>query len=198
VTNRIAFDTAVRRAAFCTGTKRWCVETDRGTYHAKFLINANGYFASAPHTPAFPGIEAFKGEVVHLARLDGKTDLGGKRVILVGSGASAISAAPELCARSRSLTLLQRSPTYIFEESNKIGCIVNLAQRLFERGYSAPLQVVNYFIQVKDDLIFVLFRRWGNPSSGGIGRIRSTRRPMSSTSSRGTTHGTKGLRSPSD
>lgn len=160
ITDKIQFGTIVEKTVFDTKEKIWNVYTNKGRFSSKFIINANGYFAGAPHTPHFAGTEKFKGEITHLLHLDKKKNIKHKRVVLVGSGASAICAAPVLCANSLSMTLLQRSPSYIYEENNEIGIFVNLAQKLYRRGWTFPVKVVNYFLQLKDDLVFVLFRKF--------------------------------------
>jgi cation diffusion facilitator CzcD-associated flavoprotein CzcO len=83
----------------------------------------------------------------------------GKSIVLVGSGASAISAAPALAAESQSLTLLQRSPSYIYEDGNKPGFFTNLAQKLYRIGFKLPVVVVNFFLQWRSDLVFIAFRK---------------------------------------
>jgi len=160
ITDKILFDTIVGESVFDTKGKTWNVYTNKGCFNSKFIINANGYFAGAPHIPNFEGAEEFKGEITHLLHLDKRKNIKHKRVVLVGSGASAICAAPVLCANSLSMTLLQRSPSYIYEENNTIGIFVNLAQKLYRSGWAYPVKVVNYFLQLKDDLIFVLFRKF--------------------------------------
>jgi cation diffusion facilitator CzcD-associated flavoprotein CzcO len=164
--DKILFGVKVEKAAFDTKEKIWRVHTNKGCFKSKFLINANGYFSDKPHSPNFPGTEKFKGEITHIVHLDKKADIKNKRIVLVGSGASAICAAPELCSNSLSMTLLQRSPSYIYEENNKIGVFVNMAQKLYEVGWAYPMKVVSYFIQLKDDLIFVVFRNF--PSIGKL------------------------------
>ena len=80
--------------------QRWAVHTNRGVFAAQFLINGNGYFADEPHVPAFRDADKFKGEIVHTSHLDGRRSFAGKKVVVVGSGATAICCAPEL-ARGR-------------------------------------------------------------------------------------------------
>ena len=101
----------------------------------------------------------FKGEVTHLFKVTRNTDLKGKSIVLVGSGASAISSAPALAAECSSLTLLQRTPSYIYEDNNQPGWFSNMAQKLHAAGFQLPVKVVNFFLQLKCDLVFVVFRK---------------------------------------
>ena len=150
----------VTRAVFDLAEQRWIVHTSQGTFTARFLINGNGYF-SEPYVPRFPGADTFEGEIVHTAALDDRRTFSDKHVVLVGSGSTAVCAAPALAPPvSRSLVLLQRSPTYIYEISNVADRLTRLCQALHARGVTAPLTVLRYYLQARDDLIFVGFRRF--------------------------------------
>jgi cation diffusion facilitator CzcD-associated flavoprotein CzcO len=153
------FNTEVSKAEFSEDELMWRLHTNRGVFKSRFLINTNGYFADRPHIPEFEGSDTFNGDIFHLFDVDDKTPIAGRHIVLVGSGASAISAAPALTAVAASMTLLQRSPSYIYEQSNDIGIFVNIAQKLHHAGFSVPLKLVNYFLQLKSDLVFVLFRK---------------------------------------
>jgi monooxygenase len=159
IRDRTVFGITVERAEFRSRENRWYVHTNKGVYCSRFLINANGYFLDAPHVPSFAGTDTFKGELLHLFHVDEHTSLKDRNIVLVGSGASAITAAPALCEHAASVTLLQRSPSYIYEEDNQIGPFVNLAQKFYRAGVRFPVQLVTYFMQLKDDLIFVMFRK---------------------------------------
>lgn len=154
----IRFNTRVTRAVFDTTRWRWTVDTTAGVFTSDFLINGNGYFAG-PYAPTFAGADTFKGEIVHTAALDSRRTFLDQDVVLVGSGATAISCAPELARVARSLVLIQRSPSYIYEIDNKAGAVVRACQYLHTKGLRFPVTLLRYAIQCKDDLIFVVFRR---------------------------------------
>ena len=160
ISDNIHFNTRVISAEFSTREHCWRIQTSQGDFRADFLINTNGYFDDRPHVPEFPGQDAFAGEIKHLFDIDQKENFNGKSLVLVGSGASAISAAPALYERCKSLTLLQRSPSYIYEDDNRIGWFSDRAQRLYRAGVHFPIRIVNAFQQVKSDLIFVSFRQF--------------------------------------
>lgn len=155
---RTIYDTRVERAEFSGDDNRWRIYTSRGVFSARFVINANGYFHDRPHKPGFEGSDDFQGRLLHLFELDARAGLEKRNIVLVGSGASAISAAPILCERAASVTLLQRTPSYIYEESNHPGIFVRLAQALYRKGIRYPVRIVTWLMQFKDDLVFVLFR----------------------------------------
>jgi cation diffusion facilitator CzcD-associated flavoprotein CzcO len=157
ILENIRFSTLVTSASFDTKTQCWVVQTNRGSIRAQFLINGNGYF-SLPHVPAFPGTESFRGEIVHTFDLDAKRRFPGKHVVLVGSGSTAICAAPELARVSGSMTMLQRSPSYIYEIDNRATPFMRLCQYLYGRGFAVPMKLLRGYLQARDDAIFVGFR----------------------------------------
>lgn len=156
---KIRFDTRVVSAVFDLRARHWVVSTKNGTFTAQFLLNGNGYFAE-PHVPRFADAERFKGEILHTAYLDGRRTFFGKDVAVVGSGSTAICCAPELAKVSRSVRLVQRSPSYIYETTNQVGPITALCQSLYRAGLHFPVRALRYGLQLKDDLVFVAFRRF--------------------------------------
>jgi cation diffusion facilitator CzcD-associated flavoprotein CzcO len=159
ITAKVVFNTEVSKAEFSEAEKLWRLHTNRGVFKSRFLINTNGYFTDKPYIPEFEGFDTFKGDALHLFDVGGNTPIKDRHVVLVGSGASAISAAPALTAAAASMTMLQRSPSYIYEQDNDIGIFVDIAQKLHRAGFSAALNLVNILLQLKSDLVFVLFRK---------------------------------------
>jgi cation diffusion facilitator CzcD-associated flavoprotein CzcO len=92
--------------------QRWRLETSAGPYTAEVLIGGMGPF-SEPSVPDLPGLAAFEGKVFHSARWDHDYDLGGKRVAVIGTGASAIQFVPEIAPRVAKLHLFQRTPAWV-------------------------------------------------------------------------------------
>ena len=160
ILENIRFNTLVTKAVFSSREKRWRVHTTRGVFSAQFLINGNGYFSDQPYVPAFKDADKFRGEIIHTSDLDGKRTFTGKNVVLVGSGSTAICCAPELSRVSKSLVLLQRSPSYIYEMDNRAGPLFVLCQRLYQLGIRFPVKWLRHYLQLRDDLIFVGFRRF--------------------------------------
>jgi monooxygenase len=80
----------------------------------RFLFMCSGYYRySAGYTPEFPGIENFRGEVVHPQRWTKDIVHAGKKVVVIGSGATAVTLVPEMAKTAAHVTMLQRSPTYM-------------------------------------------------------------------------------------
>lgn len=159
ILQHIRFKTLVTKAVFDLERKRWIVHTNKGLFTAEFLINGNGYF-SDPYVPAFTDADRFRGEIVHASHLDAGRTFADKDVVLVGSGSTAICCAPELSRVSKSLVMLQRSPSYIYEISNRASMLTLACQYLHKLGIRFPVKALRYWLQFKDDLIFVGFRRF--------------------------------------
>jgi cation diffusion facilitator CzcD-associated flavoprotein CzcO len=92
--------------------QRWELETSGGPLAARVLVAAPGLL-SEPWSPALPGLERFEGNAFHTARWDHGDDLSGKRVALLGSGASAVQVVPNIQPRLAKLHLFQRTPPWV-------------------------------------------------------------------------------------
>ena len=119
IDRRIRFNHRVRRASWSSEEAQWLVEADLGDGEAArltcgFLLMCSGYYSYAEgHTPEFPGIERFGGQVIHPQFWPEGLDYAGKRVVVVGSGATAVTIVPEMAKQAAHVTMLQRSPTYV-------------------------------------------------------------------------------------
>lgn len=113
LTPRIRLNTEVVSAEFEPAAGAWRVRClDGRQYLARALVSACGQL-NRPAYPRFPGLERFTGETFHSARWDHSVDLTGKRVAVIGTGASAIQFVPEIVPRVRRLYLFQRSAAYV-------------------------------------------------------------------------------------
>lgn len=112
--SRIRFATLVASAEFDEEHGWWRVRTDPGgEITARFLINASGVLTT-PNLPDIPGVDTFSGVTIHTARWDHSQDLTGKRVAVIGTGASAVQVIPEIAPIVASLTVFQRTPIWCF------------------------------------------------------------------------------------
>ncbi|HWF28528.1 MAG TPA: NAD(P)/FAD-dependent oxidoreductase [Mycobacterium sp.] len=119
VVERVRFGQAVKRADFDEDSSQWTVTLDDGgTVDSRFLVAATGQL-SLPADPKFPGLESFGGKVFHSARWDHDYDLRGKRVAVVGTGASAIQFVPQIAPRVAQLYVLQRSAPYVLPKPDR-------------------------------------------------------------------------------
>jgi len=116
--SRLHFDAAVTGAVWQEAEAHWLVSTTRGQLTADVLISAGGPL-SEPSMPDIPGLDAFPGAVFHSARWDHGTDLAGKRIAVVGTGASAIQLVPELQKKAAKLVLFQRTPAWVMPRRDR-------------------------------------------------------------------------------
>ncbi|AWB81081.1 4-hydroxyacetophenone monooxygenase [Corynebacterium yudongzhengii] len=104
--------TNVTGARWDADTNQWHVKTDQGDYVCTYLIMASGHLVD-PKLPEIPGIEDFPGEVLHSAAWDHSVSVEGKRVAVIGTGASAIQVTPEVAKVAEKVTVFQRTPAYL-------------------------------------------------------------------------------------
>ncbi|GHE43544.1 flavin-binding monooxygenase [Streptomyces longispororuber] len=102
----------VQEARWHEAEARWYVRTGERRYRCRFLVTATGLL-SEPHVPALPGLATFRGAAFHTARWDGACDVAGKRVALIGTGASAVQCVPHLAERAAALDVYQRTPPWV-------------------------------------------------------------------------------------
>ncbi len=130
----IRFGHRVTRAEWSTADSRWTLEialADGGTktLTCSYLGCSTGYFDYARgYSPQFPGSERFAGQIVHPQHWPEDLDYGGKRVVVIGSGATAVTLVPSLARLGARVTMLQRSPTYVVALPNR-NPIADLARK---------------------------------------------------------------------
>ncbi len=115
---RIRFGQRVTAANWESASARWRLQVDAGGellhYSCRFLFFCSGYYDyQHGHEPEWPGRESFAGRIVHPQHWPQDLDYAGKRIVVIGSGATAITLIPSLAARAAHVTMLQRSPSYI-------------------------------------------------------------------------------------
>lgn len=118
VLDKHVFNCDVRSATWNADTSRWVVETSKGTYVAKIVVSAVGALCE-PSLPDIAGIEGFKGEIFHSAQWNHDYDLTGKRVAVIGTGASAIQIVPQLAAKVGRLDVYQRTAPWILPRADR-------------------------------------------------------------------------------
>jgi cation diffusion facilitator CzcD-associated flavoprotein CzcO len=116
----IRFNTRVTAACFDERTRCWHLETEHGErVTARYLVAAAGTL-SAPQLPEYPGLEVFAGRSFHTARWPTEgVDLGGKRVGVIGTGATGVQVIQTIAADVGHLTVFQRTPTYCIPQRNR-------------------------------------------------------------------------------
>jgi monooxygenase len=114
IDRKIRFGQRVKRASWSSADARWTVETERAAFTCNFLFMCSGYYDyAAGYTPEFRGTGRFAGRIVHPQKWPEDLDYAGKRVVVIGSGATAVTLVPAMATTAAHVTMLQRSPTYI-------------------------------------------------------------------------------------
>lgn len=127
IDQQIRFNHRVQRATWSSAEARWTVEAVRGTDHevvsftCNFLCMCTGYYDyDQGYTPVWPGIEQFTGRLVHPQQWPEDLDYAGKQIVVIGSGATAITLVPAMAEQAAHVTMLQRSPTYIVARPSNV------------------------------------------------------------------------------
>jgi cation diffusion facilitator CzcD-associated flavoprotein CzcO len=120
IDRHIRFQHRVRSASWSSGRARWTVEAEVGPhrqparYTCRFLYLCSGYYDyEEGHAPTFPGSQDFRGRLIHPQHWPRDLDYRGRRIVVVGSGATAVTLVPALAQTAAHVTMLQRSPSYI-------------------------------------------------------------------------------------
>ena len=160
IDRRIRFGERAVSASWSSPDARWTVETEAGRrFTAGFLYMCSGYYDYAGgYMPDFPGAECFAGRIVHPQLWPEDLDHAGKRIVVIGSGATAVTTIPALARTASHVTMLQRSPSYIVSRPARD----RLAERLRAR---LPARLA-------DGLA-----RWIDVLAGSAGYILARRRP---------------------
>ena len=120
IDKHIRYGQLVTKAQWSTDDAQWTVTSTNkatgatNTYTCSFLFMCSGYYSyKKGHTPEFTGRERFKGTIVHPQEWPTDLDYAGKRVVVIGSGATAVTIVPSMADKAAHVTMLQRSPTYM-------------------------------------------------------------------------------------
>jgi monooxygenase len=137
----IRYGHKITKCSWSSADNLWTVEAvskaDGKTHHftCNFLWMCQGYYDhDKPYTPDWKGVSDYKGQFIHAQLWDPKIDVKGKRVLVIGSGATAATVIPALADAGAQVTMLQRSPTYFFCAPNQN----ELADRLRQIGIDEP------------------------------------------------------------
>jgi len=176
IDRKILYNHRVESARWSSDDARWTLEVRAGRdlerFTCRFLYACAGYYDyENPYTPEFAGRERFRGTIIHPQHWRADLDYTGKRVVVIGSGATAMTLVPALADRAAHVTMLQRSPTYILT----LPAVDPIAGWLFDR---LPDRPVASFVRWKNVTINMAFynycRRFPNHAKkllvGGVSR----------------------------
>ena len=118
--DKIQFHSKLTQASWNSTEAAWTLNIERGdtkqteTNTCRFLFSCTGYYDyEKGYRPHFPNEETFGGAIIHSQHWDTSLDYSNKRIVIIGSGATAITMVPELAKKAKKVMMLQRSPTYI-------------------------------------------------------------------------------------
>ena len=156
IKDKIKYQTKVLKANFDTQNKIWSITTinkvgNEEIYNSRFLFSCTGYYNyDEGHTPDYNGIENYEGEIIHPQHWPENLDYKNKRVVVIGSGATAVTIVPEMADETSEITMLQRSPTYVGAFPNK-----DKYAELFKKYL--PKKVAHKLIRFKNIFVQILF-----------------------------------------
>ena len=151
---------------FDTNTNLWTITTvdtktkKESTYQSQFIFSCSGYYNyDTGYTPNFPGFNNYKGIFIHPQKWDTNLDYKNKKVVVIGSGATAVTIVPKIADEVEKVTMLQRTPTYIAALPNK-DKIAKTVKKIL------PSKMAHRFVRSKNifaDMIFYnLCRKYPN------------------------------------
>jgi cyclohexanone monooxygenase len=148
-------NTEVLDAAWDEDDQRWIVATTNGTYRARVFITAPGPLHEAIE-PNLPGLDRFEGLAFHSSVWPSDADLSGRRVVAIGTGASAIQFLPRVQKQAEHLTVLQRTPSWVLP---KIDWNVSERHQRTLRRLPFLMRVMRYGMWAPMDVLFLLTTR---------------------------------------
>jgi monooxygenase len=157
IRRHIRFRHQVKSASWSSAEARWTVEAERGDgggrvrFTCNWLHMCSGYYNySEVYDPGFPGKEGFRGRIVHPQFWPEDLDYKGKRVVVIGSGATAVTIVPEMAKDAAHVVMLQRSPTYMVSRPSEDN-IANFLRRVL------PSKLAYGIVRWKNVLLQMIF-----------------------------------------
>ena len=164
IDGHIRYGLKITRVDWSSAQQRWIVSAlaeasgEAQTFHTRQLVMSTGYYNyDAGYTPEFPQLERFAGRVVHPQQWPQDLDCRDKRVVVVGSGATAMTLVPALAAAGAQVTMLQRSPTYVLSLPSH-DKITEVLGRVMPKRWAAGLARQRNLLVSR--WIFQASRRW--------------------------------------
>lgn len=163
VDEKIRYNHCVRRASWSSSDARWTVDIVANGVSAQmtcgFLYLCTGYYDyESGYTPEWPGVDDFGGTIIHPQKWPEDLEYAGKRVVVIGSGATAVTLVPAMAETAEHVTMLQRSPTYVL-------------------SLPSEDRIANFFRRVLPAKAAYVLSRWKNVLLGLFLYTLSRRRP---------------------
>jgi monooxygenase len=177
ITPHIRFGNKVVSADWSSEETRWTLTLANGTHiSANWVMMCSGYYRyDAGYTPDFPGIADYRGTVVHPQHWPEDLDYTGKNVVVIGSGATAMTLVPAMAETAGHVTMLQRSPTYVVSAPSK-DALAGRLRNLLPKGLAYRLvRLKNVIVSM---VMFKLVRSNPGPAKKRlIGMVRDALGP---------------------
>jgi len=164
IDKKIQYRQRVVGASWSSEDKRWTLEVrDEEGQHSrqlscKYLFMCTGYYSyEKGHRPHFPGEETFQGPIIHPQHWDTSLDYEGKRVVIIGSGATAVTLLPEMAKKAAKVSMLQRTPSYIMNMPREDGFANTLKKILPQRSAHTASRWKNILLSLG---FYQLSRKW--------------------------------------
>ena len=175
IDQHIRFQRRVVSANWNSAEARWTVTVEhdgaREKYTCRFLMMCSGYYRyDQGHMPHFEGQEDFEGEIIHPQQWQKDYDYTGKRIVIIGSGATAVTLVPAMAEKAASVTMVQRSPTYIASRPSRDKFADFLRKILPGKIAYGITRTINILLNI---LVFQLAQAWPNFVKKGI--LKQTR-----------------------
>jgi cation diffusion facilitator CzcD-associated flavoprotein CzcO len=142
VDRHIRYNHLVRSAAWSSADARWTVEAQRKDdgavvrFTCNFLFMCSGYYSYREgYAPEFPGRENFRGQLIHPQFWPADLDYAGKRIVVIGSGATAMTLVPAMAQDAEKIVMLQRSPTYVVSRPDR-DAIANTLRKFLPESWA--------------------------------------------------------------
>lgn len=154
VDRHIRFGLKILKAAWSSSLSLWTIHAvheatnELKTYTCRFFVSCTGYYDyDKPYLPEFPEMESFKGQIIHPQFWPQNLDYTGKKVVIVGSGATAVTLVPAMVSSASHVTMLQRTPTYYFSVPNTEKMVETLGKILPARWIYIALRRIYISLQ---------------------------------------------------
>ena len=175
IDRHIRFGHRVTDIAFDRASARWTVtaKTDAGdrTLTSNFLWMCSGYYRYAEgYTPEFAGRDVFRGRIIHPQKWPEDLDYAGKEIVVIGSGATAVTLIPAMADKARHITMLQRSPSWFFNLPQSSSAASTLSKIMPK---SLAFRLVRWHRIVFQQIMYWLIRR--DPEKAGANLFELTR-----------------------
>ena len=178
IDRRIRFGHRVVRASWSSADARWTIEAETGeglrAFRCRFVMMCSGYYSyDVAHRPDFPGEKSFAGPILHPQFWPEDLDHEGKRIVVIGSGATAVTLVPELAKKAAHVTMLQRSPSYIVSRPSRDAVAEALKRAL-------PARLAYRLVRFKNVLLTMLFYKLARSRPKRVGEklIRMVREEL--------------------